>query len=34
VGERRLVLGDEYRVSPSHFRADLGVLSGGAQLVG
>ena len=34
VGERRLVLGDDYRVSPSHFRADLGVLSGAAQLVG
>src|SRR4051812_49333161 len=34
VGERRLLLGDDYRVSPSHFRADLGVLSGAAQLVG
>jgi hypothetical protein len=34
VGERRLLLGDEYRVSPSHFRADLGALPGGAQLVG
>jgi DNA polymerase III subunit alpha len=34
VGDRRLLLGDDYRVSPSHFRADLGVLSGGAQLVG
>jgi DNA polymerase-3 subunit alpha len=34
VGDRRLVLGDDYRVSPSHFRADLGVLSGTAQLVG
>src|SRR4051812_20468929 len=34
VGERRLLLGEDYRVSPSHFRADLGVLSGQAQLVG
>jgi DNA polymerase-3 subunit alpha len=34
VGERRLLLGDDYRVSPSHFRADLGALSGSAQLVG
>src|SRR4051812_534600 len=34
VGERRLLLGDDYRVSPSHFRADLGALSGAAQLVG
>ena len=33
VGERRLVLGDEFRVSPSHFRADLSALSGGASLV-
>ena len=34
VGERRLLLGDDYRVSPSHFRADLSALSGSAQLVG
>jgi DNA polymerase III subunit alpha len=34
VGERRLVLGEDYRVSPSKFRADLGALSGVAQLVG
>jgi hypothetical protein len=34
VGERRLLLGDDFRVSPSHFRADLGALSGTAQLVG
>jgi DNA polymerase-3 subunit alpha len=34
VGDRRLVLGDDYRVSPSHFRADLGALSGAAQLAG
>jgi DNA polymerase-3 subunit alpha len=34
VGERRLLLGDDYRVSPSRFRADLGALSGSAQLVG
>jgi DNA polymerase-3 subunit alpha len=34
VGERRLLLGDDYRVSPSRFRADLGALSGAAQLVG
>src|SRR4051794_21019210 len=34
VGDRRLVLRDDYRVSPSHFRADLSSLSGQAQLVG
>jgi DNA polymerase-3 subunit alpha len=34
VGDRRLVLGEDYRVSPSKFRADLGALSGAAQLVG
>jgi DNA polymerase-3 subunit alpha len=34
VGDRRLLLGDDYRVSPSHFRADLSSLSGQAQLVG
>ncbi|MEA2403893.1 MAG: polymerase subunit alpha, partial [Thermoleophilaceae bacterium] len=34
VGDRRLVLGDDYRVSPSKFRADLGALSGAAQFVG
>jgi hypothetical protein len=34
VGERRLLLGDDFRVSPSHFRADLGALSGATQLVG
>jgi hypothetical protein len=34
VGHRRLVLGDDYRVSPSKFRADLGALSGAAQFVG
>jgi DNA polymerase-3 subunit alpha len=34
VGSRRLVLGEEFRVSPSHFRADLGSLPGAPQLVG
>jgi hypothetical protein len=34
VGERRLILGDQYKVSPSRFRADLESLSGSAQLVG
>jgi DNA polymerase-3 subunit alpha len=34
VGARRLVLGEEFRVSPSHFRADLGSLPGAPQLVG
>jgi DNA polymerase-3 subunit alpha len=34
VGERRLVLGPDFRVSPSHFRADLGSLPGAPQLVG
>jgi DNA polymerase-3 subunit alpha len=34
VGERRLVLGEDYRVSPSRFRADLGSLPGQPQLVG
>src|SRR5437764_7942257 len=32
VGQRRLLLGDDFRVSPSHFRADLAALQG-AQLV-
>jgi DNA polymerase-3 subunit alpha len=34
VGPRRLLLGDDYRVSPSHFRADLASLPGAPQLVG
>jgi DNA polymerase-3 subunit alpha len=34
VGERRLVLGEEFRVSPSRFRADLSSLPGAPQLVG
>ena len=34
VGPRRLVLGEEFRVSPSRFRADLSSLPGGPQLVG
>ncbi|GAC1521292.1 MAG: DNA polymerase III subunit alpha [Thermoleophilaceae bacterium] len=33
VGERRLLLGEEFRVSPRHFQADLSALSGAAQLV-
>jgi DNA polymerase-3 subunit alpha len=34
VGSRRLVLGPDFRVSPSRFRADLGSLPGAPQLVG
>jgi DNA polymerase-3 subunit alpha len=34
VGPRRLLLGDDYRVSPSHFRADIASLPGAPQLVG
>jgi DNA polymerase-3 subunit alpha len=34
VGPRRLVLGEDYRVSPSRFRADLASLPGQPQLVG
>jgi DNA polymerase-3 subunit alpha len=34
VGPRRLVLGEEFRVSPSRFRADLASLPGAPQLVG
>src|SRR3954463_8837591 len=34
VGPRRLLLGEEYRVSPSHFRADLASLPGAPELVG
>jgi DNA polymerase-3 subunit alpha len=34
VGPRRLVLGEEFRVSPSRFRADLASLPGETQLVG
>jgi DNA polymerase III subunit alpha len=33
VGPRRLLLGEDYRVSPSHFRADIGSLPGAPQLV-
>jgi DNA polymerase-3 subunit alpha len=34
VGARRLVLGQDFRVSPSRFRADIGSLPGAPQLVG
>src|SRR4051794_9225930 len=34
VGPRRLLLGEDYRVSPSHFRADLASLPGAPELVG
>ena len=34
VGARRLVLGEEFRVSPSRFRADLTSLPGAPELVG
>jgi DNA polymerase-3 subunit alpha len=34
VGARRLVLGEEFRVSPSRFRADLASLPGSPELVG
>jgi DNA polymerase-3 subunit alpha len=34
VGPRRLLLGEDFRVSPSRFRADLSSLPGAPQLVG
>jgi DNA polymerase III subunit alpha len=34
VGPRRLLLGQEFRVSPSRFRADLASLPGAPELVG
>src|SRR4051794_28350361 len=33
VGPRRLLLGEQFRVSPSHFRADLASLPGAPELV-
>jgi hypothetical protein len=32
VGDRTLVLGDQYRVAPARFRADLGDLHGAVEL--